>query len=43
MDSATIMLKARLLAKVKMARKPREPGKTQVKTKTHANQIARFT
>ena len=37
MDSATIMLKARLLAKVQMARKPKEPRKIQVKTKTHAN------
>ena len=37
MDNATIMLKARLLAKVKMAGKPRGPGKTQVKAKIHAN------
>ena len=37
MVSAIIMLKARLLAKVQMARKPKEPRKSQVKSKTHAN------
>ena len=37
MDSAIVMLKARLLANVKMARKPKEPRKSQVKSKTHAN------
>jgi hypothetical protein len=43
MDSATIMLKARLLANVKMAGKPKGPkgqGKTQVKAKIHANEYA---
>ena len=37
MDSATIMLKARLLANVKMAGKPKGQGKTQVKAGMHAN------
>ena len=31
MVSAIVMLKARLLAKVQMARKPKEPRKSQVK------------
>ena len=37
MDSARIKLKARLLANVKMAGKPKVQGKTQVKARFHAN------
>ena len=37
MDSATIMLKARLLANLKMAGKHKGQGKTQVKARLHAN------
>ena len=37
MNSARIMLKARLLANVKMVWKPKGQGKTQVKARIHAN------
>ena len=42
MVSAIVMLKARLLAKVQMARKPKEPRLNQVKSKKACKLVARL-
>ena len=42
MVSAIVMLKARLLAKVQMARKPKEPRLNQVKSKKACKRFARL-